>query len=278
MDTKELIKKALEEDIGSGDMTTETIMQKDKSAEAYITAKEDGIICGLDIAKEVFETLDKNIIFEHLSKDCERVTAGKDIAKITGSEKAILTGERTALNFLGHLSGIATETSKYVALCRNAQILDTRKTTPLMRHLEKYAIRCGGGKNHRMGLYDNMILIKDNHIKAAGSIMNALELAKKAKEKNTLKKIKIEIECETLDEVNEVLRCGGADIIMLDNMTTEDMKKAVNTIGKTTKIEASGGVNLKTVSEIDRTGLDYISVGSITSSARRLDLSLSIRK
>lgn len=277
MDTKELIKKALEEDIGSGDITTETIMQKDKQAEAYITAKEDGIICGLDIAKEVFETLDKNIIFEELSKDGDKVTPGKDIAKITGSEKAILTGERTALNFLGHLSGIATETSKFVALCRNAKILDTRKTTPLLRHLEKYAVRCGGGKNHRMGLYD-MILIKDNHIKAAGNIRNVLEHAKKAKDKNTAAKMKIEIECETLGEVKEVLECDIADIIMLDNMTIEDMKKAVELIRKKAKIEASGGVNLKTISEIDRTGVDYISVGSITSSAKRLDLSLSIRK
>jgi len=277
MDTAELIKKALKEDIGSGDITTETIMLKDKQAEAYITAKEDGIICGLDIAKEVFQTLDKNIIFEHLSKDTDKVAAGKDIAKITGSEKAILTGERTALNFLGHLSGIATETSRFVALCRNAQILDTRKTTPLLRNFEKYAVRCGGGKNHRMGLYD-MILIKDNHIKAAGSVRNALESAKKANEKNTAAKMKIEIECETLDEVKEALECGVADIIMLDNMTTEDMKKAVNIIGKKARIEASGGVNLKTVSEIDKTGVDYISVGSITSSAKRLDLSLSIRK
>lgn len=278
MDTRELIKKALEEDIGSADITTETIIQEDKPAEAYITAKEDGIICGLDIAKEVFQTLDKNIIFEQLSKDCERVTAGKDIAKIKGSEKAILTGERTALNFLCHLSGIATETSKFVALCRNAEILDTRKTTPLMRHLEKYAVRCGGGKNHRMGLYGNMILIKDNHIKAAGSIRNALGLAKKAKDKNTAAKMKIEIECETLGEVKEVLECGGADIIMLDNMTIEDMKMAVELIGKKAKIEASGGVNIKTVSEIDGTGVDYISVGSITSSARRFDYSLAIRK
>ena len=277
MDTAELIKKALKEDIGSGDITTETIMLKDKQAEAYITAKEDGIICGLDIAKEVFQTLDKNIIFEHLSKDTDKVAAGKDIAKITGSEKAILTGERTALNFLGHLSGIATETSRFVALCRNAQILDTRKTTPLLRNFEKYAVRCGGGKNHRMGLYD-MILIKDNHIKAAGSVRNALESAKKANEKNTAAKMKIEIECETLDEVKEALECGVADIIMLDNMTTEDMKKAVNIIGKKARIEASGGVNLKTVSEIDKTGVDYISVGSITSSAKRLDLSLTIRK
>ncbi|MFH1431861.1 MAG: carboxylating nicotinate-nucleotide diphosphorylase [archaeon] len=270
MDTDNLIKAALKEDIGTGDITTEAIFKKDITVDAYITAKQDGIVSGLDIAEKAFKALDKDIAFEKLKKDTDRVKKGEDIAKITGSAKTILKAERTALNFLGHLSGIATYTNEFTRLCKNAQVLDTRKTTPLLRELEKYAVRCGGGKNHRRGLYD-MMLIKDNHIKAAVGIKNALRLAKEIPGK------KIEIECTTIEEVSDVLKDGSADIIMLDNMTTGEMKKAVKLIGRRAKTEASGGVNLSNIAEIDKTGVDYISVGAITSSAPRFDYSLKIR-
>lgn len=270
MDTEDIIKEALKEDIGTIDITTESILKTDKKVESYITAKEEGIVCGLDIAEIVFRILDKNIIFEKKTEDGNKIKPGQNIAKIIGSAKAMLAGERTALNFLGHLSGIATMTSRYKELCKNATILDTRKTTPLLRELEKYAVRCGGGKNHRMGLYD-MILIKDNHIKAAGSIKKALEQASKVKDK------KIEIECTTLDEVKEAQETKIPDIIMLDNMTTEDMTKAIKIINRKTKTEASGDVNLNTIKDIDQTGVDCISIGAITKKAPHTDYSMNIR-
>ena len=290
-----LIKTALEEDIGPGDITTESTLKKDKTIEAHITSNQDGTLCGIDIAKKVFETLDKNIAFKKQANDTEKIKANQTIARLKGSAKKILAGERTALNFLGHLTGIATQTSKYVKQCKNAELLDTRKTTPCLRTLEKYAVKCGGGKNHRMGLYD-MILIKDNHIKAAGSIENALMLASKqnitssgegggsrtdtTKHKwgNILYHNKeIELECKTLDEIKEALKAKTPpDIIMLDNMTIPQIKKAIAIINKKTKTEISGGITLNNIKQIDALKPDYISTSKITVSAPHHDYSMNI--
>ena len=290
-----LIKTALKEDIGPGDITTESTLKKDKTIEAHITSNQDGTLCGIDIAKKVFETLDKNITFKKQANDTEKIKANQTIAKLKGSAKKILAGERTALNFLGHLTGIATQTSKYVEQCKNAELLDTRKTTPCLRTLEKYAVKCGGGKNHRMGLYD-MILIKDNHIKAAGSIENALMLASKqnitssgegggsrtdtTKHKwgNILYHNKeIELECKTLDEIKEALKAKTPpDIIMLDNMTIPQIKKAIAIINKKTKTEISGGITLNNIKQIDALKPDYISTSKITVSAPHHDYSMNI--
>ena len=290
-----LIKTALKEDIGPGDITTESTLKKDKTIEAHITSNQDGTLCGIDIAKKVFETLDKNIAFKKQANDTEKIKANQTIAKLKGSAKKILAGERTALNFLGHLTGIATQTSKYVEQCKNAELLDTRKTTPCLRTLEKYAVKCGGGKNHRMGLYD-MILIKDNHIKAAGSIENALMLASKqnitssgegggsrtdtTKHKwgNILYHNKeIELECKTLDEIKEALKAKTPpDIIMLDNMTIPQIKKAIAIINKKTKTEISGGITLNNIKQIDALKPDYISTSKITVSAPHHDYSMNI--
>ena len=290
-----LIKTALEEDIGPGDITTESTLKKDKTIEAHITSNQDGTLCGIDIAKKVFETLDKNITFKKQANDTEKIKANQTIARLKGSAKKILAGERTALNFLGHLTGIATQTSKYAEQCKNAELLDTRKTTPCLRTLEKYAVRCGGGKNHRMGLYD-MILIKDNHIKAAGSIENALMLVSKqnitssgegggsrtdtTKHKwgNILYHNKeIELECKTLDEIKEALKAKTPpDIIMLDNMTIPQIKKAIAIINKKTKTEISGGITLNNIKQIDALKPDYISTSKITVSAPHHDYSMNI--
>ena len=290
-----LIKTALKEDIGPGDITTESTLKKDKTIEAHITSNQDGTLCGIDIAKKVFETLDKNITFKKQANDTEKIKANQTIARLKGSAKKILAGERTALNFLGHLTGIATQTSKYVEQCKNAELLDTRKTTPCLRTLEKYAVKCGGGKNHRMGLYD-MILIKDNHIKAAGSIENALMLASKqnitssgegggsrtdtTKHKwgNILYHNKeIELECKTLDEIKEALKAKTPpDIIMLDNMTIPQIKKAIAIINKKTKTEISGGITLNNIKQIDALKPDYISTSKITVSAPHHDYSMNI--
>ena len=290
-----LIKTALEEDIGPGDITTESTLKKDKTIEAHITSNQDGTLCGIDIAKKVFETLDKNITFKKQANDTEKIKANQTIAKLKGSAKKILAGERTALNFLGHLTGIATQTSKYAEQCKNAELLDTRKTTPCLRTLEKYAVRCGGGKNHRMGLYD-MILIKDNHIKAAGSIENALMLASKqnitssgeggGSRTDTTKhkwgnilylNKEIELECKTLDEIKEALKAKTPpDIIMLDNMTIPQIKKAIAIINKKTKTEISGGITLNNIKQIDALKPDYISTSKITVSAPHHDYSMNI--
>ncbi|MCK5698970.1 MAG: carboxylating nicotinate-nucleotide diphosphorylase [Candidatus Aenigmarchaeota archaeon] len=290
-----LIKTALKEDIGPGDITTESTLKKDKTIEAHITSNQDGTLCGIDIAKKVFETLDKNITFQKQANDTEKIKANQTIAKLKGSAKKILAGERTALNFLGHLTGIATQTSKYVEQCKNAELLDTRKTTPCLRTLEKYAVKCGGGKNHRMGLYD-MILIKDNHIKAAGSIENALMLASKqnitssgeggGSRTDTTKhkwgnilylNKEIELECKTLDEIKEALKAKTPpDIIMLDNMTIPQIKKAIAIINKKTKTEISGGITLNNIKQIDALKPDYISTSKITVSAPHHDYSMNI--
>ncbi|PKM92538.1 MAG: nicotinate-nucleotide diphosphorylase (carboxylating) [Elusimicrobia bacterium HGW-Elusimicrobia-4] len=267
MDTKTIIKLALKEDAPKGDITTNALIPKNKIILARFVAKAPGIICGLDVAKAVFQQLDKKIIFTKFNKDGQKVKSGQVIAKVTGKARAILTGERTALNFLQHLSGIATTTKMFVVQAdNNSKIYDTRKTTPLLRDLEKYAVRCGGGYNHRLNLSD-MVLIKDNHLKAIKNV--------KLKIKNLLKNKMIEIEAASFTQVKEFLKLNS-DIIMLDNMDFELMKKCIKYIRKHSKceIEVSGNVNLMTVKKIASLKPDRISVGKITHSAPALDISL----
>ena len=269
---RHMINVALSEDIGEGDITSEVLVKDNLFGKAIIIAKQEGILAGLQVAKMVFQMVDPKIILSSLKQDGERIKKEDKVALIQGKVKGIISAERTALNFLQKLSGIATLTAKYVERIKGtkAKILDTRKTTPGLRILEKYAVKTGGGENHRMGLFD-MILIKENHIKAAGGISPAV---KKAKSK--YRKKRIEVEVGSLNEVKEAIQ-SAPDWIMLDNMKIKEMKKAVRMIRSANpdiKIEASGGVNLRNVRKIAWTEVDFISVGALTHSAPALDLSL----
>ncbi|MEO0091742.1 MAG: carboxylating nicotinate-nucleotide diphosphorylase [candidate division WOR-3 bacterium] len=272
-DISQIIAQALKEDIGTGDVTTNLIVDKDQVANAEIIAKSKGILAGCDIVRMVFKYLDPQIKIRFNLKDGEQFYAGQIIAQITGKAHALLSGERTALNFLCRLSGIASLTRKFVDVISGtkAKILDTRKTTPLLRNLEKYAVRIGGGYNHRMGLYD-MILIKDNHIKVAGGIAQAIKKA----QKNNKKNLPIEVETKNLKEVREALALK-VPIIMLDNMNLKQIAQAVKLTKGKAKLEVSGGVNLKNVRKIAKTGVDYISVGSLTHSAPIVDMSIEFK-
>jgi nicotinate-nucleotide pyrophosphorylase (carboxylating) len=265
------VEAALEEDLGgAGDITTDATIPIGAKGKAAIVAREAGIIAGLDLAAEAFKSLDPEAKFWPLVSDGDAVNQGAKIAKIAGKTRAILTAERTALNFLGHLSGVATLTSRYVDAVAGtgARIACTRKTMPGLRALEKYAVRMGGGVNHRFGLYDG-VLIKDNHIAAVGGIGNALRaLAARAGHM-----VRIEIEVDTLDQLKEALRFP-IDAVLLDNMDVPTLKKAVAMVAGRVTTEASGGVRLETVRKIAETGIDLISAGALTHSARRLDLSL----
>lgn len=269
---REIVKWSLAEDIGTGDATTNSTIPEKASARAIILCKEDGILAGIPVANETFRQVDHNsqITFDY--SDGDRIKKGKRIAELSGSARGILTAERTALNFLQRLSGIATITAQFRDAVKGtkAKITDTRKTTPGLRVLEKYAVRCGGGINHRMGLYD-MILIKDNHIAACGSITNAVKAAKE-----TQRGLKIEVECKSIKDVKEVIGLSDIDRVMFDNMSVDNIEQAVKIVNSRIETEASGGVNLKTVREIALAGVDYISVGYITHSARALDISLEI--
>ena len=261
---------ALKEDIGTGDVTTISCVPENAVSNGIFRAKEAGVICGLDVLKRVFALLDENIrITLHIS-DGDPVTPDSRIADISGPSRSILTGERTALNILQHMSGIATRTAEAVGAIKgtNAVILDTRKTTPGLRVLEKYAVRCGGGSNHRFNLSDG-VLIKDNHIAAAGSITNAIRFARN----NCPLTLKIEVETETIEQVEEALT-AGADIIMLDNMTVETMKKAIEITAGRAITEASGNMGERDLRAVAETGVDYISIGALTHSVKALDISL----
>jgi nicotinate-nucleotide pyrophosphorylase (carboxylating) len=262
---------ALREDLGSGDITTASIVPADTKISTKIIIKEDGIICGLSIARLVFQSVNKNIEFTDKSKDGKFVKRGTIVATVNGPARGILTAERTALNFLQRLSGIATLTNKYVkAAGKSVKILDTRKTTPGLRVLEKYAVKAGGGSNHRLGLFD-AVLIKDNHISVAGGLKKAVELARK-------KYAWIEVEAKTLGQVREAIHSGAARI-MLDNMSTVDIKRSVKLIRASKRkieIEVSGGITLKNIRNIAGTGVDYVSVGAITHSATALDMNLKV--
>jgi nicotinate-nucleotide pyrophosphorylase (carboxylating) len=270
---KKVILEALKEDIGAGDITTRAIVKNNLRGHAEAIAKEEFIVAGIDVFKKTFLLLDKDLKFRAFAKDGKRVCKGEILARLEGSLASILQAERVALNLFQRMCGIATQTNKYVKAVKGtkAKILDTRKTVPGLRLLDKMAVKTGGGFNHRMGLYD-AVLIKDNHIAAAGSITKAVKDQKKALNK----KIKIEVETKNLDEVKEALE-SGADIIMLDNMGIAEMKMAVKIVGKRALLEASGNVNLKRVAKIAGVGVDLISVGEITHSARAADISLKIR-
>jgi nicotinate-nucleotide pyrophosphorylase (carboxylating) len=265
-----IIRLALREDIGMGDLTTMATVEPGTTARAELVAKEDFVLAGLAVARQVFRVLDPAIAFEMLTVDGRPVRRGEVIAWLKGDAALLLQGERVALNLLQRLSGIATQTSHFVAEVRGtrARILDTRKTTPGLRLLEKYAVRMGGGHNHRFSLADG-VLIKENHITAAGSLTAAVQRAKD-RVPHTLR---IEVETRDLDEVTEAL-AAGAEIILLDNMDTDLLRQAVQLIDGRARTEASGGVNLETVRAIAETGVDFISVGALTHSVRAADISM----
>lgn len=267
------VRAALAEDLGrSGDVTTQATISSIMKARAVIAARQPGIIAGLSLAKAAFAAMDGAISFEPLVLDGAEVARGDTIARVEGAARAILSAERVALNYLGRLSGVATLTSNYVSRIAHtkARICDTRKTTPLLRAFEKYAVRCGGGVNHRFGL-DDAILIKDNHIAVVGGVTKALRAAKA----NAGHLVKIEIEVENLDQLKDVLN-EGADAVLLDNMSLDRLKMAVATINGKMICEASGGVTLETVAAIAETGVDLISVGALTHSAPSFDLGLDM--
>ncbi|MDZ7272379.1 MAG: carboxylating nicotinate-nucleotide diphosphorylase [candidate division KSB1 bacterium] len=271
---REAIRAALAEDVGSGDITTTCCVPGNLHGEAVIVAKAEGVLAGQFVAAMAFAEVDASVRYHPMQGDATKVSPGAVVARIEGPVAAILTGERTALNFLGRLSGVATLTARFVAQLEGTRtrMLDTRKTTPGLRALEKYAVRCGGGENHRFGLYD-MFLIKENHIRACGSITEAV---RRCKEGRGAKPLKIEVEATTLDEVQEAL-AAGVDRIMLDNMPLPLIAECVRVVNGAVELEVSGNVSLQNVADIARTGVDYISVGALTHSAPVLDLSLQLR-
>lgn len=269
------ISTALKEDVKNGDITTKATISKSKKAVGKFLVKADGIIAGLEIAKAVFKSIDPKIKFELKINDGSKVIYGDVAAIVSGRAQSLLTAERTALNFLQRMSGIATSANNYSEKVKHtkAKVIDTRKTVPGLRTLDKLAVKLGGCANHRIGLYD-MFLIKDNHIEVAGSITKAVEACVKYNKKHRIK-FKIEVETKNLKEVEEALTTK-ADIIMLDNFEIDEMKKAVKIINGKCKVEISGGVNLDTVKTIAETGVDFISVGALTHSVKALDISLEI--
>jgi nicotinate-nucleotide pyrophosphorylase (carboxylating) len=295
---EEIIDRALAEDLGKGDVTTEALIPGDRQGTGFIVAKKAGILAGAGVAKQVFQRVDPELKVEILLEDGARIKPGSKVAKVSGSIVSILKAERVALNFLQHLSGIASETNLYVAKVEGLPvcIMDTRKTTPGLRSLEKYAVKVGGGENHRMSLGDG-ILIKDNHLAVLRSQgLNIKEIVAKARQNAPLslrefltpslrgaqrrsnlraRQTQVEVEAGTVAEALEAVE-AGADIVMLDNMSLEDMRKAVKSIHGRALIEASGGITLDNVWAVAETGVDFISIGALTHSARALDISLEL--
>ncbi|MCG7410753.1 carboxylating nicotinate-nucleotide diphosphorylase [Paenibacillus sp. ACRRX] len=274
---REQIAAWLKEDIGTGDVTTAFTVPQGQQSKGIIHAKEDGIIAGLPVAEAVFEVVDPQLTFHALVQEGERVQKGTILAEVEGSTHSILTGERLALNLMQRMSGIATKTALFVQAIEGlpVRLVDTRKTTPGHRALEKYAVRVGGGANHRFGLYD-AVMIKDNHIKGAGSIRDAVSRARE----HIPYTMKIEVETESMDQVQQAIQ-AGADIIMLDNMSSSNMQEAVKVIREQVPhvlIEASGGVTLETIREKALSGVDVISVGALTYSFNALDISLDLNE
>jgi nicotinate-nucleotide pyrophosphorylase (carboxylating) len=271
-----LVELALMEDIGVGDLTSDAIIDEADLGSAEFLCKEPGIVAGLDVVALVFELCDHSITLNRRVADGQAVKAGDILAVADGSARGLLRGERTALNFLQRMSGIAAATSRYVKAVEGtrAKITDTRKTVPGLRVLDKMAVRFGGGVNHRFGL-DDMILIKDNHIVAAGGIVRAVKLCRDYLTSNEYT-ARIEIETKNLAEVDEALSCRGIDRIMLDNFPVDQLRKAVDRIGHAVEIEASGGITIETVRAVAETGVDFISVGALTHSVKGLDISLEL--
>ncbi len=268
------VRLALAEDIGSGDATTLATVPANATAKAVMRAREPLVVAGIGFAETAFRELSPKIKIEKLSRDGQQIAAGKILLKISGPARAILTAERGALNFVQRLSGVATLTSQFVGAIEGtcAQILDTRKTTPGWRRFEKYAVVCGGGKNHRMGLFD-MVLIKDNHLVALRNEKPNAIAAAVARARGKFPKLKIEVEADTLQQVEHAV-AARADFILLDNMDLKQLRQAVKIVNGRAKTEASGGVNLQTVRAIAGTGVDFISVGALTHSARAVDIGL----
>ena len=269
-----IVDQALKEDIGDGDHTSLSTIPADARGRARLIAKESGMLAGVYVAERVFKKIDSNIKFLILRQDGEELTEGDAIFDVEGPSASLLTAERLALNFLQRMSGIATATNQLSKMIEgsNCKILDTRKTTPNLRILEKYSVKTGGGENHRFGLYD-MILIKDNHIDFAGGIKKAIDACRNYLEKNE-KKLPIEIEVRNFKELEEVMKAGGVDRIMLDNFTPDDLEQAVKLINGKYETEASGGITKNTIRDYAKTGVDFVSVGSLTHQIRSLDLSM----
>ena len=269
----EAVRKALDEDLqSSGDVTSRALVPPDARGRGRVILREEGVVAGLPLASMAFRLLDNKVNFQPLVNDGDHLAAASEIAVVEGSVLTILEGERTALNFLQRLSGIATLTSRYVAAAApfGATVLDTRKTTPGLRGLEKYAVRAGGGKNHRFGLYD-AVLIKDNHIVAVGGVGKAVESAREA----VGEEADVEVEVQRLADLEEAIQ-AGADVVMLDNMSVAEVAEAVRNARGRVKLEASGGIGLDNIVAYAETGVDLISVGAITHSARALDIALEL--
>lgn len=267
-----LVRMALLEDIGPGDITTEATVPADKGCTAVILAKEPGVLCGHQVARAAFLAYDPAVVYEELVPEGSEVTPGQGVARITGSARSLLTAERVALNFLQRMSGIATTTRRLSELIKyyHGRLVETRKTTPGLRMIEKYAVRVGGGLNHRYGLHD-AILIKDNHITVAGGVRPAVIAARKVASHTS----RVEVEVEDLEQLQEAVD-AGADTILLDNMDVETMKKAVEQVAGRAVLEASGGITEANLEEVARTGVDIISMGALTHSVKSLDLSLEV--
>ena len=278
MEINQFVKLAIQEDVKQGDHSTLSCIPKDSIGSAKLLVKENGIISGINIAKEIFNCYDPTIDFKSILKDGQKVSIGDVAFIVSGKSGSILTTERLVLNVMQRMSAISTLTNKYVEKLKglNSKILDTRKTTPLNRFLEKEAVKIGGGYNHRFGLYD-MIMLKDNHIEFAGGIQQAIEKTNKYLTENKLD-IKIEIETRNLDEVRQVLECGNVQRIMMDNFNYQDLKTGVELINGVFETEASGGINLETIKKYAVSGIDYISVGALTHSVNNMDLSLKAVK
>ena len=272
---EKIIKNALAEDIGSGDITTQAIVPRNIKGRGEFLVKQEGVIAGFEVLQTLFNIFDPSLTFTKNAADGDRVTFGQIAAVVEGSAASILTAERTALNFFQRMSGIATYAQKFLDEIKhtNTKILDTRKTAPGLRYIDKLAVKLSGCQNHRIGLYD-MFLIKDNHIAVAGSITKAINACKDFQRKSN-SSFKIEVETTNLGEVKEALNCG-VDFIMLDNFGLNEMKTAVDFIDGKCKTEASGGIDLDTVKQIAETGVDYISIGALTHSVKALDISLEI--
>jgi nicotinate-nucleotide pyrophosphorylase (carboxylating) len=273
---EEIVDRALAEDLIKGDVTTEALIAGDRRGTGFIVAKKEGILAGINVAKQVFHRVDPELKVEFLLEDGAGVKPGSKVANVSGRITGILAAERVALNFLQRLSGIASETNRYVEAVKGlpVRIMDTRKTTPGLRVLEKYAVKVGGGENHRMSLGDG-ILIKDNHLAALRSQgLNVKQIVAKARQ-NSPQRLPVEVEVGTVSEALEAVE-AGADIVMLDNMNLEDMRKAVKSIHGRTLVEASGGITLDNVRSVAETGVDFISIGALTHSVRALDISLEL--
>lgn len=278
MTIDQIIASAFAEDIGDGDHTSLASIDSNKTGKAKLLVKEKGIIAGVELAKQIFEFADKNLDVQVFINDGTEINPGDIVLEVSGSELSILKSERLVLNFMQRMSGIATATHKLNQLIQHtkAKLLDTRKTTPLLRELEKMAVKIGGGENHRFGLYD-MILLKDNHIDFCGGITKAIEKTHQYLREKKLN-LKIEVETRTLDDVKEILSVGGIQRIMLDNFTPEKLKGAVELINGKFETEASGGINETNILSYAETGVDYISVGALTHHIKSLDLSLKAVK